>query len=54
MKFIKYIYLTIKNSEWHMGYTNYKNKPKLGLFHDYYDGNNIAFHFLKFWISVRY
>lgn len=54
MKTLRHCWWAIRYGEWHCGWKMYKDKPKFGFYHFYYDGNCAGFHLYKFWLSVRY
>lgn len=50
----KHVYWALRYGEWSVGWENYKDKPKFGVFFMYYDGHHCALHFGPGWISVYY
>jgi len=40
--------------KWEWGAKWYKDKPLIGMYYLYYDGNNFAIHLGNFWVSVNY
>jgi hypothetical protein len=51
---IRHIYWAVRHGEWSGGCKFYKNKPMIGVFYTYYDGNLFAAHLGPFWIECIY
>ena len=49
-----HVYWAIRYGEWDCGWEHYEDKPMLGVYHSYYDGNWTCLHCYKLWISVHY
>lgn len=54
MNIAKHIYWAVRHGEWSLGCEFYKNKPMIGVFWTYYDGNIFAAHLGPFWVGCYY
>lgn len=52
--FLYHIYVMVRWGKWYIGWTFWEEKPWLGIYHDYYDGHRVAFHFGPLSLEVQY
>ena len=53
-KEIRYHICNLIYGKWSYGFGNWKEKPKFGVFYDYFDYSFYSFHFKSFWIECAY
>jgi hypothetical protein len=54
MNLFKHIYYAVRYGKWHLGWGQYENKPQLGFYYAWYDGNQACVHIYKLYIGVTY
>ena len=54
MNILRHCWWAVRYGEWYCDWIIYENKPMLGFYHTYYDGNWASLHIYKLCISVHY
>ena len=54
MNFFRHLYYAIRYGTWEWDWEMYEGKPMFTVGHFYHDGDWVALHLYKLWITVHY
>ena len=54
MNTLQHIYWALRYGKWYCGWEQWEDKPQLGFYHGWFDGNHAVVHIYKLWIGVEY